>query len=89
MGQLIGDMSKAGVLVMTGGWDPTAPCTTLKMSGGQLTVTDGPFTETKELVAGFAILDVKSKEEALVWCERFLKLAGEGTSEMRQLQDAP
>jgi hypothetical protein len=89
MGHLIADMTKAGVMVETGGWDPGSACTALKMAGGHISVTDGPFAEAKELVAGFAILDVKSKEEAIDWCKRFLKIAGEGTSEMRELPQEP
>jgi hypothetical protein len=87
MGKLIEEMTKAGVLISTGGWDPGSPCTTLKMSGGKMTVTDGPFAEAKEVIAGFAMIEVKSKEEAIQWGTRFLKLAGEGTSEMRELPD--
>ncbi|MEP6574409.1 MAG: YciI family protein, partial [Gemmatimonadota bacterium] len=58
MGQLIGEMSKAGILVSTGGWDPASPFFTVKMSNGKVTVTDGPYAEAKEVVAGFAIIEV-------------------------------
>jgi hypothetical protein len=85
MGKLIEDMSKAGVLVLTGGWSPTSPCTLLTNSKGKVTVTDGPYTEAKEVIAGFAVFDVKSKAEAIEWCQRFLRIAGDGTSEMREL----
>ena len=61
----------------------------VRLSGGKLTVTDGPFTETKELIAGFAIVQVKSKREAIELAERFLKLAGDGESEIRQMYDTP
>lgn len=53
------------------------------------TVTDGPFTETKELVAGYAIIQAKSKEEAIELTKRFLKVVGEGESEIRLMHDAP
>jgi hypothetical protein len=52
-------------------------------------VTDGPFTETKEVVGGFALFQVKSKEEAIQWTKRFLKVAGDGESEIRQIYEAP
>ena len=87
MGKLIGEMSKAGVLVLTGGWDPSSPCTVLKNAAGKVTVTDGPYAESKEVIAGFALLEVRSKEEAVEWGIRFLKIAGDGTSEMRPLGD--
>ena len=48
-------------------------------------VTDGPYPEAKELIAGFALFEVKSKEEAIEWTKRFLKVAGEGESEIRQI----
>ena len=85
MGKLIEEMTKAGVLVQTGGWDPTSPRTVLKNANGKVTVTDGPYSETKELIAGFALVEVKSKEVAIEWGIRFLKIAGDGTSEMRLL----
>jgi hypothetical protein len=85
MNALIEEMTQAGVLLKTGGWDPSSPCTVLKSTSGKVTVTDGPYAESKELIAGFAILDVKSKDEAIAWGKRFLSIAGEGTSEMRRL----
>jgi hypothetical protein len=86
MNALIEEMTKAGVLLKTGGWDPTSPCTILKNTSGKVTITDGPYAESKELIAGFAILEVKSKDEAIAWGKRFLGIAGEGTSEMRPLR---
>ena len=87
MGELIGDMVKAGVMVENGGWYPDSPCTALKMRDEKLTVTDGPFTEAKEIIAGFCIMNVKSKAEAVQWTTRFIKIAGEGTAELRQLEE--
>ena len=60
MGQLI-DMVKKGVMIETGGWYPDAPCTAFRSTGGKLTVTDGPFTEAKEIIAGFCLMNVKSR----------------------------
>jgi len=85
MNALIEEMTKAKVLLRTGGWDPTSPCTLLKSSNGNVTVIDGPYTESKELIAGFALFEVNSKQEAIAWGSRFLSIAGEGACEMRPL----
>ena len=83
MGKLIEDMTRAGVLVATGALQPEG--TRLKFSGGKFTVTDGPFIELKELLAGFAVIQVESLEEAIEWSKRFRKIIGEGESEIVQL----
>ena len=88
MGKLIEEMTKAGVLLATEGCQPSAKGARIRLNGGKFTVTDGPFTETKELVAGFALIQVKSKEEAVEWTKRFLEVAGDGESEIRQVYDA-
>jgi len=86
--------AKAGVLVETGGLLPSAMGARVRLAGGKLTVTDGPFTEAKELIGGYAVYDVKSKSEAVEWTSRFMRLhqehwAGwEGESEIRQIFDA-
>jgi hypothetical protein len=87
MGNFIGEMAKAGVLLAADGLQSSARGARVRLSGGKLTVTDGPFTETKELIAGFAIVQVKSKAEAIEWARRFLALAGDGESEIRQMHD--
>jgi hypothetical protein len=89
MGKLIEEMVKAGVLIDTGGWDTKAPSIMVANSGGKVKVTDGPFTEAKELIAGFAIFKVASKEEAVKWGKRFIAIAGEGYSEMREIPQPP
>ena len=89
MGQFIEEMAKAGVLLAADGLQPSSKGARVRLSGGKLTVTDGPFAETKELIAGFAIVQVKSKHEAIELAERFLKLAGDGESEIRQMYDTP
>jgi hypothetical protein len=89
MGQLIGDMIKAGVLLATDGLLPSSKGARLRLSQGRFTVTDGPFTEAKELIAGFAIIRVNSKEEAIEWGKRFLETAGDGESEIRLMWDTP
>jgi hypothetical protein len=89
MGKLIEEMAKAGVLLATDGLQPSSKGARVRISGGKFAVTDGPFTEAKELIAGYAIVQVKSKEEAIEWAKRFLKVMGEGESEIRQMHDAP
>lgn len=85
MGNLIQEMTKAGVLASTEGCLPSQYGARVRYAGGKFTVTDGPFTESKELVAGFALLEVGSKEEAIEWTKRFLEVAGEGESEIRRI----
>jgi hypothetical protein len=85
MGKLIEEMTKAGVLLATEGCMPSSKGARVRYSGGKFTVTDGPFTETKELIAGFALFEVKSKEEAIEWSRRFMEVAGEGENELRQI----
>ena len=87
MGQLIEEWSKAGVLVSTEGCLPSAKGARVRRSGEKLAVTDGPFAETKEVVGGFALLQVKSKEEAIELVKVFLRVAGDGECELRQLYD--
>lgn len=71
VGALIEEMTKAGVLQATGGLASTKKGARIHFAGGNHTVTDGPFAESKELIAGYAILDLPSKEEAIKWAVRF------------------
>jgi hypothetical protein len=93
IGELEKDARKAGVFVDQGGLMPTASATRVHLSGGKITVTDGPFAEAKEVLGGFAIFNVKSKEEALEWTRRFIELhrehwpTWEGVSEIRQMYE--
>jgi len=89
MGALIGEMMQKGVLLMTDGLQHSKKGARVSVKNGTFTVTDGPFTETKELVAGFAIIEVPSKAEAIEWTKRFLSVVGDGESEIRLMQDAP
>jgi hypothetical protein len=89
MGKLIGDMAKAGVLLAVEGCLASRHGARVRIDSGQHTVTDGPFPETKELIAGLCMLQVKSKAEAVEWVKRFLSVVGEGESEIRQLHDVP
>lgn len=77
------EMAKSGVLLDTGGILPLAA--KVSQTGGTFRHTDGPFPETKELVVGYAIVQVKSQAEAVELARRFMAVAGDGTGEIRQL----
>jgi hypothetical protein len=83
MGAFIGEAVQAGVLVATGALQPKG--TRLRLSNGKFTVTDGPFIELKELLAGFAVIQVPSLEEAIEWSKRFREIVGDGESEIVQV----
>ena len=89
MGKLIDEMTRAGVLLATEGCMSSASGARVRVDAGKYTVTDGPFPETKELIAGFCLLQVKSKAEAVEWAKRFLSVVKVGESEVRQLCDVP
>lgn len=85
MGALIQEMTSAGTLLAAEGCLPSARGVRVRQSNGQVTVTDGPFTESKEVIGGFAIIEATSKEHAVELTKRFLKVAGDGESEVREL----
>ena len=87
MGRFIEEMSQAGVLIATGGLLPSSRGARVRYEGGKTTVTDGPFAETKELVGGYAILEAKSKAEAIELTKRFLSVVRAGESEVREMWD--
>ncbi len=89
MGQFIGELAQSGVLLAADGLQSSSKGTRVRLVDGKVSVTDGPFTETKELIAGFAIVQVPSKAAAIQLAERFLKIAGDGESEIRQMHDMP
>lgn len=82
---------KAGVLVETGGLAPSAAGARVRVAGGKITVTDGPFSEAKELVGGYAVYELKSKDEAIEYARRFMEVhreywpEWEGETEIRQV----
>jgi len=78
------DMAKAGVLLAAEGLHPTSKGTRLRVSGGKPVITDGPFAEAKEVIAGFWIIQVKSKEQAVEWAKR-CPLPENGLIEIRQV----
>src|SRR6187397_1757200 len=91
MGKLIEELTRTGQLVSTAGLRPTSEGVRVRLRGGKLSVTDGPFTETKEIIGGYAILEAASKEEAIEATKRFLAVHGdewEIECEVRQL-DGP
>lgn len=88
MGQLIEKSMKEGTLVATEGCLPSVLGARVRRDGTKVTVTDGPFTESKEVVGGFAILEATSKEHAIQLAKEFLEVAGEGECEIRQIFEA-
>ena len=89
MGKYNEELSKAGVLLALDGLHPSSKGARVKFSGKSRTVVDGPFTETKELIGGFAIFQLQSKAEAIELTRRFLQTAGDGDVEIRQMPDNP
>ena len=88
MGKLVEEGMKAGWLLGTEGCLPSALGARVRRSDGKLTVTDGPFTEAKEVVGGFALLRANSKQEAIELTRQFLQVAGDGECEIRQIYEA-
>lgn len=93
VGEFVTEAFKTGVLKDTAGLKPTSEGVRVRTSGGRLHVTDGPFTETKEIIGGYALIEVGSRDEALEFTRKFMDLhrehwpAFEGESEVRQLED--
>ncbi|WP_326578533.1 YciI family protein [Streptomyces sp. NBC_00487] len=90
MGDLLEEITKAGVMLDTAGLMPSAQGKRVRWESGQLSVTDGPFTETKEVVGGYALMQCKDMAEAVEWAKRFLKVHEEYwtvTCEVREIQE--
>jgi len=87
MGAFNEEMIKAGIMLDAGGLEQTSKGKRIKFSAGKATVIDGPFAESKELVAGFWIIDVKSLDEAVAWIRRapFAKIEGPSEVEIRRI----
>lgn len=83
MARFIEEMAAAGVLLATGGLEPAG--TRISSVGDEITVVDGPFAEAKESVGGFALIEVRSKEEALEMARRFRRIVGDGVTVMHQV----
>jgi hypothetical protein len=88
MGKLVEEGMKAGYLLAVEGCLPSATGARVRLSNGSVTVVDGPFSESKEVIGGFAILQANSKEEAIELTKQFLNVAGDGECELRQVYDA-
>jgi hypothetical protein len=92
MGEFVGEAMKNGTIIDTAGLQPTAKGKRVRLSKGKITVTDGPFTETKEVVGGYALVNAKSYDEALALATRFMDLHRvhwpkfEGACEVRPLE---
>jgi hypothetical protein len=90
MGKLLEEMTRAGVLLDTGGLRPVEEGTVLRLSGGKQTVVDGPYPEAKEVIGGYCMVQAKSQEEAVEWASRFLAIHGdeyEMTAEIRKVEE--
>jgi len=91
MAKLTEDANKTGTMITSGGLAPMSMSTRVRLSRGQITTTDGPFTEAKEVVGGYAVFDLKSKQEAIEGAQRFMELhkkhwpGWEGETEIRQI----
>jgi hypothetical protein len=85
MNKLVEESMKSGELVATGGLTPLHQGARVVQTGGKITLTDGPYIESTEIIGGFAILEVPSKEAAIESSKRFLKVAGDGQVTIRPL----
>lgn len=83
MGTMLEEATKAGVLVATGGLAPTSMGAKITLKDGQYSVIDGPFTEAKELIGGWALLECRDLQEAIEWAKRFVAVVGEGEVRVR------
>ena len=83
MGKFVEELSKAGVLLATGGLEQGG--VQIRSQGGEISLTDGPFPEAKEVVVSFALVDVRDREEAVELAQRFWRIVGDGVGEVRQV----
>src|SRR5690242_8665061 len=77
VGKLVEESAKQGIFISGAGLKPSSERVHIAYEKGKRTITDGPFTEAKELIAGFALMQVGSKQEAIGWCDRFAALIGD------------
>jgi hypothetical protein len=89
MAKLIGELRQSGVLLSTEGLLPSESGARVRFSGGKMTVTDGPFAEAKELIAGVALVKVNSKADAVDLARRFLTIAGGGEGDVLEVAEPP
>jgi hypothetical protein len=89
MNSLIAELIASGKLVDTGGRAPTGTSLRIERANGNVRVTDGPFTESKEIVGGFAVFNVESKDEVIALTRRFLEVVGSGTCQLFEVSEMP
>jgi len=89
MGKLVEDGMKSGFLLAVEGCMPSSMGARVRRTDDKVAITDGPFTEAKEVVGGLAIIKANSKAEAIEYVKQFLKVAGNGECELRQLFEQP
>jgi hypothetical protein len=92
MGAFMAEATKSGALIETGGFGPSVLGAKVRLSDGTYTVTDGPFSEAKELIGGWALVEAASRDDAIGWAKRFLAIVGGGESRIRQVfgpEDGP
>jgi hypothetical protein len=82
MARFVEELTRAGVLLATGGLDRG---THISASGGKVTLTDGPFTESKEVIVSFALIDVRTRDDAVELARRFWKIVSDGEGDIRQV----
>ncbi|HUX33419.1 MAG TPA: YciI family protein [Gemmatimonadaceae bacterium] len=89
MGAFIQEAVEAGVLLDTGGWNPDAAATVITRKKGNVVVKDGPYTEAKEVIGGYAVMRFTSQADLVAWSTRFVNIAGDGRSVVRAIADEP
>lgn len=89
VGAMVEEAIRSGKILSTEGCLPTALGARVRIDNGKITVTDGPFTEAKEVIGGFALFNANSKEEAIERAKEFLQVMGQGETEIRQVFEAP
>lgn len=88
VGKVVEDLSKAGVLLFAEGVHRSALGARVKVDGGKRTVTDGPFAETKELVGGMIVVEVRNRDEAIEWAARLAEALGAEVEVRRVVEEA-
>ncbi len=83
MGRFVEELTRAGVLLASGGLDPKG--THISASGGQLTLTDGPYAEAKESIVSFALIEARDPDEAIELAKRFWQVVGDGEGDIRRV----
>ena len=88
MGAFVEEITEAGVMLATDGLHPSTKGKRVRLADGNFSVIDAPFTESKELIASYALFQVKSMDEAIHWTKRFLEVLGKGECELRPILEA-